>query len=123
VGTCDYHGTVPGSKTHSLYVTQYLDKTRYQRRLRLCSDCVRDTTGMFGGQWSDGYILVRFNPESACNSCGQIRGELGTLHPLYATGYGNKDQRYDYSATYCEACAKSVISHFRLEASPNGVDK
>ena len=115
MSVCDNHGDGQNGKICSVYVTVVKDGVRFTRRLKLCAECVNDVTATFGKQWSDGFVLTRFNAETACNSCGVVRGETGTLYPLYATGYNKRDQRFDYYASYCDLCANSVISHFRLQ--------
>ena len=114
MSVCDNHGAGNFGKTHSLYVTIIRDGIRFNRRMRVCQTCVADLSSFYSDQWSDGFVLTKFHQEQACNGCGQLRGPTGTLYALYATGYGRADQRYDYHAAYCSACAQSLISSLRL---------
>lgn len=116
---CDNHGEGRFGKTFSFYPALVVDRVRYQRRLQLCQQCVDQLATVFSNQWSDRLILTRYSTESACNSCGQVRGEFGKLHPLYCVAYGRGDARHDYHASYCTDCAKSVISTLKLDESPN----
>jgi hypothetical protein len=104
---------MPG-KLLTFYVTLVRDRERYKNRLKLCGECVTDLQHTFSNQWSDKFVLTKFNDQSACHSCGQLRGELGTLHPFYVTCWNRQQQRFDYSAAYCDECSTQVQSHFTL---------
>lgn len=113
---CDTHGDGPWGKVTSLYVTLVKDGTRLSKRQRVCSECLSAVSSIYGPQWSDGFVLRRFDRESACHGCGVVRGDNGTLHPLYATGFSRNNQRFDYYASYCSDCASRVIQSFDLRA-------
>lgn len=114
---CDRHGEGQNGKICSFYVTLVRSGIRYTKRLRCCSQCVENIQHTYADQWSDGFILTKFNAESACVGCGELRGDNGVLHPLYATGYSKRDQRHDYFAAYCDSCSDTVIGSFSLEVS------
>lgn len=118
---CENHGEGKNGKICSFYVTVVLRGVRYSRRLRLCSACVSDVSATYQDQWSDGFVLVKPNTSLACVGCGTVLPGEAPLMPLYATGYSKSDLRHDYSALYCDSCASTVISQFRLEEAPNGV--
>ena len=111
---CDLCGEQPRGKLTSFYVTVILNKDRHKRRLRICPGDLQSVQATYGDQWSDGLIKTNGHPSRACCSCGEVLGENGWLHPLYVTAYDQQRRRYDYSAEYCESCARTVISHFGL---------
>lgn len=113
MGLCDLHGETPG-RTTGLYVTLVRDGKRLSRRRRVCGECIYEIRTTYGRQWSDGFVLTKFNSNDACVSCGELRGNEGVLHPLYATGWSDRGQRFDYYGRYCDACAPQVISSFDL---------
>lgn len=117
---CDNHGEGKNGKISSFYVTVVLRGVRHSKRLKLCHACIADLSATFADQWSDGFVLVKPNVSLACVGCGSVVEGDSPLQPLYATGYSKNDQRHDYSALYCDSCAETVISQFRLEEVRNG---
>lgn len=120
MGVCDLHGDVAG-RTTGLYVTLVKDGIRLSKRRRVCGECIYEIRATYGRQWSDGFVLTKFKDSDSCVSCGEVRGSNGSLHPLYATGWSERGQRFDYYGRYCNACAPQVISSFDLAQGGNDV--
>lgn len=118
---CENHGEGQHGKICSFYLTLKHNGSKYSRRLKLCSACIDNMRDTFADQWSDGFILTKTPASPTCVGDGEVADSQDRLWQLYATGYSKNDLRHDYSAYYCESCAKSVISQFRLEGTPNGV--
>jgi hypothetical protein len=112
---CDKHGERARGKLLSFYMTCIRSGERMERRLRLCQDCIDDMASTYRGQWSDGFLLQRSNENWACCSCGEVSMEKGSRHPLYVTCWNVRQQRFDYSALYCDGCADLLIGSFGLE--------
>lgn len=112
---CDLHGETVSGKLLGFYLTVVQDGLRLTRRLKVCDSCVSNLQSSYGSKWSDGFILNRFTAESACAQCGELRGERGTLHPMYCTCYNGRGTRYDYYASYCASCAGLLIDTFDLK--------
>lgn len=117
---CDLCGETVFGKLLGFYVTVVRDGLRLNRRLKLCEGCVNKVQSVYSAQWSDGFILNRFTAESECCQCHEVRGERGTLHPLYCTCYSLRGNRFDYYAAYCSTCAGAIIDTFQLTESSNG---
>lgn len=120
VSTCENHGEGKHGKICSFYITVVLHGVKHGRRLRLCSACIDSMRDTFGDQWSDGFVLTKNPQHPTCVGCGELAPMQERLQPLYATGYSKNDLRHDYSAYYCDSCARSVISQFKLEEARNG---
>lgn len=117
---CEVHGEGKNGKICSFYVTVVLTEVKFSRRMRLCGTCVEGMRTTFADQWSDGFMLVKSGETPTCVGCGEVMIGQEVLFPLYATGYSKNDLRHDYSALYCNSCARSVISQLRLEEVRNG---
>jgi hypothetical protein len=111
---CDLCGQPARGKLTSLYVTVVLDRDRHKKRLKVCPSDLVSVQATYGDQWSDGFIKLNGKASRACCGCGTVLEETGWLHPLYVTAYDQQSRRYDYSAEYCEPCARTVIGHFSL---------
>lgn len=117
---CENHGEGKNGKICSFYVTVKRDTEKYSRRLKLCGQCVDNVRDTFSDQWSDGFILTKTPAHPTCVGDGEVAESPDRLWQLFATGYSKNDLRHDYSAYYCDSCARSVISQFKLEEVRNG---
>lgn len=91
------------------------NRVRLKNKLRVCADCLDDIQKDVASQWSDGFILGKYNAESACHGCGELRGERGQLNPFYVVAFDLGGKRHNYFASYCPACSRTQISTWGLQ--------
>ena len=111
---CDRHGQRVKGKLLSFYMTVIRSGERFERRLRLCDDCIENVASEYAQQWGDGFVLRKRNEQWACMNCGVVDMEEGKRHPLYVTCWNIRNQRFDYSSLYCDDCADLFIGTFGL---------
>lgn len=113
---CDLHHEKTSGKLLGFYFTVIKDGVRYKRRLRLCEGCLNSLVAKYGSDWSDGFVLNRFETVRKCSSCRVEAGTATELRPMYVTAYSVRGNKYDYYATYCDECADVLIGTFELKA-------
>lgn len=111
---CDQHGTRVRGPLEAAYLAVLDGGTRYQRRLRLCADCLDTLLSGEGENWGKVDDETADFAPMVCSACGAKASAPSAMAAFFATIYRRGADRVDYFASFCHDCAKKVVLEHEL---------